>query len=157
MADGVFNIAKGRVVEYYNRVKNNDPAASTFNLSLFTGTVTDAVMKDYDNFAAITAGALAEATFTNYARKTVDDTALAALPAPDDANDWYAVAFPNQTWTAAGGTTDNTLSRMVICYDPLGTDVTTNFIPLCYYDFSVTTDGTNLTVQFAATGFFKAA
>ena len=32
MANIVFNIAKGRVVEYYNRVENNDPAVSAFIL-----------------------------------------------------------------------------------------------------------------------------
>ena len=31
MANIVFNIAKGRVIEYYNRVKSNDPTNSPTN------------------------------------------------------------------------------------------------------------------------------
>ena len=41
MANGPFNVAKGRAIEYYNRVSNNDPAASVFKLVLATGTATD--------------------------------------------------------------------------------------------------------------------
>ena len=158
MADGVFNIAKGRVVEYYNRVENNDPAASVLSIMLGFGAITDATLRDLDDFGAIIADAgFTEATFTNYARKVLSDAELAALPAPDDTNDRYDVDIPDQTWTSAGNGTNNTLTRLIIGYDPLGTAVDANIIPLCFYDFAVTTDGSDLTAQVNAAGFFRAA
>ena len=46
MADGVFNIAKGRVRELYNRVKSNDPANSAFIVVLLKANVADATLID---------------------------------------------------------------------------------------------------------------
>lgn len=54
MADFVFNIAKGRVVEYYNRVKSNDPTNSALVLvAIDANGDTDATMKDRDDLAAL--------------------------------------------------------------------------------------------------------
>ena len=50
MSNIVFNIAKGRVVEYYNRVKSNDPANSALILIPIetSGLEADAVLIDVD-------------------------------------------------------------------------------------------------------------
>ena len=88
MADFVFNIAKGRVVEYYNRVKANDPTNSALIIvAIDANGDTDATMKDRDDLAALLGGTANEVTNTNYARKVLTDADLAALPAPDDTND----------------------------------------------------------------------
>lgn len=158
MADGVFNIAKGRVVELYNRVKSNDPANSALIVVLCTGTETDDNIRDADTLTALLATSLAEATFTNYARKVLTDSELAALPSPDDTNDRYEVDIPDQTWSSAGGATNNTLTRAMICYDgdtTGGTDA--NIIPLCFYDFAYTTQDADFTLQVDASGFFRAS
>ena len=85
MADFIFNIAKGRVVEYYNRVKGNDPTNSALIIVVIDANGdTDATMKDRDELAALLGGTANEVTNTNYARKTLTDAELAALPAPDD-------------------------------------------------------------------------
>ena len=159
MGNGVFNIGKGRVVEYYNRVEGNDPAASALIIMLGFGTITDAVLIDLDDFLAITGDAnFTEATFTNYGRKTLTDVELAALPAPDDGNDRYEVDAPDQTFSSAGNGTNNTLTRLVIGYDnDTGAGTDANIIPLTFHDFAVTTDGSDLTAQFNALGFFRAA
>lgn len=159
MADDVFNIAKGRVVEYYNRVEGNDPANSAFIVVLGTGAITDATLEDLDTLQAVLDDAgFSEATFTNYARKTLTDADLAALPAPDDTNNRFEVDIPDQVWSSAGGAANNTLTRMLICYDSdttSGTD--SNIIPLCFYDFAITTNGGDLTAQINANGFFRAS
>jgi hypothetical protein len=159
MADGVMNIAKGRVVEYYNRVESNDPANSAFIIVLLKAAEADATLIDYDDLGALLlAAGNTEADFTNYARKTVTDVELAALPAPDDTNDRYDVDIPDQIWNNAGGTTNNTLVKLLICYDSdttVGTD--SNIIVLGHYDFSITTNGGNLTAQVNAAGFFRAS
>jgi hypothetical protein len=157
MADFVFNIAKGRVVEYYNRVENNDPANSALIVvAIDANGDTDATMKDRDDLAALLGGTANEVTNTNYARKTLTDADLAALPAPDDTNDRFDVDLPDQTWTSVAAGTAWT--DILICYDPdttAGTDST--IIPLVCLDGAVTPDGNNITAQFNASGFFRAS
>lgn len=159
MADGVFNIAKGRVVEYYNRVKSNDPSASALVIVALktSGLESDATLIDYDDLAAILAAANDEATNSGYARKVLTDADLAALPAPDDTNNRYDIDLPDQTWSAVAAT-GGAWSKLLVCYDAdtaAGTDA--NIIPLTHHDFVVTPDGTDIVAQIAAAGFFRAA
>lgn len=157
MADFVFNIAKGRVVEYYNRVKSNDPANSALVLVVIDAAGdTDAAMKDRDDLAALLGGTANEVTNTNYARKVLTDADLAALPAPDDTNDRYDIDLPDQTWSAVAAGTAWT--DIIVCYDSDTTGGTdSNIIPLTCHDFAVTPDGSDIVAQIAAAGFFRAS
>lgn len=154
MADFVFNIAKGRVVEYFNRVDANDPAASTLVVVVIDAAGdTDAVMRDRDDLAALLGGTSNEVTNANYARKVLTDSDI-ALTAPDDTNDRYDVDIPDQTWTAVGAGTAWT--DLLVCYSPsAGADST--IIPLTCHDFVVTPDGSDITAQIATAGFFRAS
>lgn len=158
MADFVFNIAKGRVVEYYNRVENNDPANSALVVVILatSGLETDAVLRDKDTLADVVSGTTNEVTNSGYARKVLTDADLAALPAPDDTNDRYDVDIPDQTWTAVAA--GDGWSKLIICYDADttgGTDA--NIVPLTAHDFVITPDGSDIVAQINAAGFFRAA
>jgi hypothetical protein len=153
MANIVFNQAKGRVVELYNRVKSNDPTNSALILVPIetTGLEADATLIDVDTLAALLAGTTNEQT--TMGRKTLTDADLAALPAPDDTNDRYDVSLPTVTWTAATG---NAISKIAVCYDSdttTGTDA--NIIPLTMFDFALTPDGSD--VQMTGGVFFRAS
>lgn len=152
MADFVFNIAKGRAA-YYSTL----PAASdalVIVLLKSTGIEADATLKDYDDLATLLAAANDEADFTNYARKTITSVTVTV----DDTNERVDVDFADQTWTAAGGGTNNTLAKLLVCYDnDTGAGTDSNIIPLTAHDFSVTTDGSDLTAQVAAAGFYRAS
>ena len=153
MANIVFNIAKGRVAELYNRVKSNDPANSAIILVPIetTGLEADATLIDVDTLAALIAGATNEQS--TMGRKTLTDSDLAALPAPDDVNDRYEVSLPTVTWTAATG---NAISKILVCYDSDTTGGTdSNIIPLTMFDFAVTPSGTD--IQMTTGVFFRAA
>lgn len=157
MANGVFNIAKGRVNELVERIESADPAAARLQLKLLTttGIEADGTLEDYDTFSALLAGTNTEADFTNYGGgKTLTSTELSRTT-DDSGNTQYSTST-DITWTAAGGATNNTLAKLVICYDPLGTDVDTNLIPLTHHDFSATTNGNDLTADFG-TSFFTAS
>lgn len=152
MANITLNIAKGRVVELYNRVKSNDPANSAFILVPIetSGLEADTVLKDKDTLSDFLSGTTNEQA--TMGRKTLVDTDLAAFPAPDDTNDRYEVSLPTVTWTAATG---NAISKILVCYDPdttAGTDA--NIIPLTLFDFSVTPSGTDIQVTTGV--FFRA-
>jgi hypothetical protein len=153
MANITFNIAKGRVVEYYNRVKSNDPANSALILVPIetTGLETDAVLIDKDDLSALLAGATNEQT--TMGRKTLTDADLAALPAPDDVNDRFDISLPTATWVGATG---NAISKIAVCYDgdtTAGTDA--NIIPLTMFDFVITPTGAD--VQMTGGVFFRAS
>lgn len=153
MADVTFNIAKGRIVELYKRVKDNDPANAAFIIVPIetTGIVSDAVMKDYDTLAALLAGASNEQS--TMGRKTLTEADLDALPAPDDTNDWIELSLPAVTWTAASG---NPISALIVCFDPdttSGDDST--IVPCTKHDFAQTPSGANIVKE--AGVFHKAA
>lgn len=158
MANGVFNISKGRVNGYHERVRNNDPADSGLIVVLLKANEADDTLDNYDTLSALlAAGGNTEADFTNYARKTLTDADLSALSEDDTANTLSA-DVPDQTWTSAGGATNNTTTKLIICYDndtTAGDD--TNLIPLTHHDFAATTDGNDLTATINAAGYFTAS
>lgn len=158
MANFVFNIAKGRVVEYYNRVENNDPTNSGLVIVVLatSGLESDATLIDKDTLADVVSGATNEVTNTNYARKVLTDSDLAALPAPDDTNDRYDIDLPDQTWSAVAA--GDGWSKLLVCYDPDTTGgADSAIIPLTAHDFVVTPDGSDIIAQIAAAGFFRAS
>ncbi|MDR4483821.1 MAG: hypothetical protein R3B95_11515 [Nitrospirales bacterium] len=156
MGDFVFNVAKGRVAELYNRVKTNDPTNAALIVVAINTSETDGNLKDLDTLAAVLAnGNTAEVTNSGYARKVLVDSDLNAL-SPDDTNDRMDLDFADQTWSgvgSGGGWTD-----LLICYDPdttSGDD--TSIIPLTQHDFAVTPDGSDVTAQLNAAGFYRAS
>ena len=153
MANIVFNIAKGKVAEYYDRVKGNDPANSAIILVPIetSGLESDATLIDVDTLAALIAGATNEQT--TMGRKTLTDTELAAIPAPDDTNDRNERSLPTVTWTAATG---NAISKIAVCYDPDTTGGTDSaIIPLTMFDFAQTPSGAD--IQMTTGTFFRAS
>ena len=158
MAAFVFNIAKGRAGEFYNRVDTNDPTNSALIIVALksSGIESDATLKDYDTLADLLAAANDEATNTGYARKTLTDSDLSAI-AVDDTNDRFDYDIPDQTWSSVQ-TTGGAWAKLLVCYDPDttgGTDST--IIPLTCHDFAVTPDGSDIVAQINASGFFRAA
>ena len=157
MGNFIYNISLGRAAELYNRVDLNDPANSAIIIAVLaqTGIESDATLKDKDDLAAIVSGTTNEVTNTNYARKVLTDTSLAAF-APDDTNDRVDLDIPDQTWTAVAS--GDNWSDIVICYDSDttgGTDA--NIVPMTHHDFSLVPDGSDITAQIAATGFYRAS
>lgn len=139
MPNIVFNIAKGRMAELYNRVENNDPATSALVIVPIeaAGLEADAVLIDADTLADVLAGTTNEQV--TMGRKVLTDADLAALPAPDDVNDRMDLALPTVIWAGATG---NAVAKLLVCYDPDtagGTDA--NIVPLTMFDFTVTPGG----------------
>lgn len=157
MATFVFNVAKGRAAELYNRVDVGDPANARLLVVAINTTATDAVLQDLDTLAAVLANAnTAEVTNTNYARKTLGPADLDAF-APDYDNDRVDIDIPDQTWNAVEA--GDNWTDLLICYIPDGVTpgADSTVIPLSLHDFAITPDGSNVTVQIAAAGFYRAS
>lgn len=152
MADFVFNIAKGRVAELFNRVDSNDPANSAIIVvPVDRGAATDATLKDLDTLSAVL-GAVTERTTGGWVRKTLTDADLAAL-AVDDTNDRMPATIPAVLWS---GPTAGNVTDLVFCYDSDttgGTDA--NLVPLVMSAFAITPDGSD--VQANAGDIFRAS
>lgn len=156
-SDGVFNIAKGRVAEFHERVNNNDPTNSALIVVLLasTGMEADATLADYDTLSAILAAANDEATNTNYARKVLTDSDIAAITT-NDTNDRNEADIADQTWTSVANDGTGGIGKLLICYDgdtTGGTDA--NIIPLTYHVFTVTPNGGNIVASIS--DYFRAS
>ena len=152
MANIVFNIARGRAVELYRRVKSADPATAAFVLIPIetSGLEADATLIDVDTITALLAGTTNEQT--TMGRKVLIAADLVALPAPDDANDRYDIALPTVTWAAATG---NPISKIVVAYRNATGDADSVTFPVTMFDYVATPSGTD--IQVTAGAFFRAA
>ncbi len=142
MANFMMNIAKGRFVEYMNRVDSNDPTNSAIILIPLSVSDTEANCQDYDDVTAFLGGTPDERTTGGWVRKTLTDVELAAI-AVDDTNNRFPATLPAVTWTAP--TAGNNTTGLLIAYDndtTAGTDA--NLIPIAHCDFTVTTDGNDV-------------
>lgn len=154
MADFVFNIAKGRGVELTNRVKSGDPAAARlYIIPVDVAAVTDATLRDLDDFAAIITAGVTERTTGGWNRKTVAAADIAAV-APDDTNDRFNVDIVTDPGWIAVST--GTVTDLVICYASVATPTNAQLLPVSQYDFAITPDGSDVTGTINAAGFLQA-
>jgi hypothetical protein len=156
MADFVYNIAKGRVAELAARVNANDPTNSILVIAVIDTAATDGTLEDLNDLGAVLAdGDTAEVTNTNYARKTIDDSGSITVTV-DDTNDRTDVDLPDQTWSAVAA--GDSWTDALFCYDSDSTGgADSAIVPLTQHDFAVTPDGSDITMQLNAAGFFRAA
>jgi hypothetical protein len=109
----------------------------------------DATLADRATLAAILAApGNTEATFTGYVSKilptptrNVDATANQVLLGAAAVGTGVEVK-----WTAAGGTTNNTLVKLLYCYVPTAGAATSLILPLCATNLSASTDGNDLVI-----------
>jgi hypothetical protein len=146
MANFMFNIAKGRFVEFMNRVDSNDPANSAIILVPLSASGTEAQGQDLADLAAVEADAnFAERTTGSWVRKTLTDAQLAAI-AVDNTNNRFPATLPSVTWTAPAAA--NNTTGLLICYDSDTTGgADSAIIPLAHCDFAVTTDGNDVVLN----------
>lgn len=168
MANLVFNVARGRVRQYYETVDQNATTTqagivSTTNAALIvllletSGLEADATLADYDDLSALLAGTSNEPTGGTYVRKTLTDTDISAS-SPDDTNNRLDLDIPDIVWTALTTTGNAACSALLVCWDgdtTSGTD--SNIVPLTKHDFVFTPDGTDVTAQIAAAGFYRSS
>jgi hypothetical protein len=156
MADFTYNVALGRVAELVTRVNNNDPTNAVFLLIAYVTTEGDATLKDLDTVADIESNVnTAEATNTNYSRQTIDDTG-SLTETVDDTNDRVEVDCPDQTFSSISA--GDNWTDLVFAYDSDSTGGTdANVEPLSQHDFAVTPDGSDITAQMGADGFWQAS
>jgi hypothetical protein len=87
-------------------------------------------------------------------KKVLGDVDLVAF-APDDTNNRVDLDIPDQTWTAVAA--GDGWNDFVSGYDPVGAQTMADIVAMTVHDFVVVPDGSDITAQIAATGFFRAS
>jgi hypothetical protein len=147
MAAITFNATLGKSAYYAGLPAATDSLVAVLLAS--SGLVSDATMRDYDDLAAILAGASDEATFTGYARQTLTNVSVTV----DDTNDRVDIDCDDITFSP---TSAQALGKLVVCYVPSSGAADSAILPLFADDFAVTTptSGT-ITYQVASAGFLR--
>lgn len=149
MANVAFNATRDKLGTLVEQAR--DTTADLIAVLLQDTTLqTDGALVDHADLAAILAAGNTEATFSNYVRKTLDTPSRTL----DNTGDrvLLSVASPI-TWTAAGGTTNNALRKILYCYLPSSTALDSSILPLMATDITATTQGTDLQITVSADGF----
>lgn len=148
-----FNIAKGQVAGYHDRVNGNDPAGSELVVIAIVSTDTDDAVQDVDTIAALLAlGSTAEATNSGYARQDLTDAELGVLEV-DDTNNRMDAPLPEVTFSSV--VAGDNWTDLVIAYDPTGSSADSALIPLTIHEFAKTPDGSDIVVN--AGDYFRAS
>jgi hypothetical protein len=153
----VFNVAKGRVGELYNRVDLADPAAARlYVIPVDVGAATDEAIRDADDFAAVVTAGVTDRSTGWGGKKELGAADLAALNTGlDDTNNWLDLDIPDQTWNSVAA--GNNSTHLLIGYSASATPTNAQIVPCTLHAFAVTTDGSNITVQVDAEGFYRAS
>lgn len=153
MANFSFDVAKGREVEFWNRVNDSDPTNAVLVLAVLThtGIVSDATMKSYATLSALLAGASNEVTNTGYARITLSDSGIGA---PTVDNTAHTTTLPLADQVTGSITAGDNWSKLIVGYDSDSTGGTdANIIPVFALDIRVSgvpliPNGTAVTFSF---------
>ncbi len=132
--------------------RSGDPAACRiYAIPVDRAAVTDATLKDLDDFAAIITAGVTERAATGWSRITLAAADLTAI-APDDTNDRMPTDSIDLVWAAptAGAVTD-----IVYCYASVVTPTNAQLMPLTIHAFSITPDGSQVTAGVA--DFYRAS
>jgi hypothetical protein len=148
VGDVQFNIAKGRVVQYFQNVEDDSPSGSEIHVVVLeaSGLVSDDAMMDYDTLAAVLAGASTEQTTMGRKYLVASDITITV----DDTSNYAQIGVGDITWSGATG---NATGKLLFCYDPDGhlANTDSTVIPLLAYDFTATPDGSDIVVSDDAT------
>lgn len=148
MGNVISNYAKGRFIEWATLPVGGD----NIIIVLFkaAGLPTDATLRNTQYLSgAIAAGAVV-ADFTNAARKV-----LSAVDITVSVNTGTNVAtfdVSDQTWSAAGGASNNSLGKLGTFYRKTSTDADSAIRCISFHDYVVTTTGVNLTAVVPSIG-----
>lgn len=152
MANGVFNVARGKIGYYAADSLGLAGANSRIVVVVLEAAEADDTLNNYDDLGALLAApGNTEWTATGYARKQ-HAAAEVTTSVDDTANTAKAVIDVDDTWTSVTG---NAAVKLLICYDAdnaAGTDA--NIIPLTYHDFAVTPNGGDITANHDQTNGF---
>jgi hypothetical protein len=154
MADIIPNQSLGRALPLIQNVEDNSPAGSLLRLIAWVITATDATLRDVaDNFVSTFEAVALVTEATPYTRNSMVASQITITV--DDTGDQVDVIFLDQTFSSVAAQT--AWSDLSLAYDASGSDADTVMQNLFHWDFIVTPNGGDITVDFPATAAFRVA
>lgn len=121
-----------------------------FRMLLLKASQTDTLLQKHQTVAdMLAASGNTECDATNYVRKQL----TVAVATDTTTNDEQYVTLTSVTFTSLGGATNNTITEVVVYWDPTGSAADNACIPVGYWTTSFTTSGVNLVIAGPANGF----
>lgn len=157
MANGIFNIARGKIGYYADPAFGLAGANSRLVLVVLMDTEAEDTLNNHDTLSALLGSTPNEANSTNYARIQLAAAAI-TFTINDTSNTARSIINADQTWSSISQAASETWDKLLVCYDSdntAGTDA--NIIPLTHHDFSVTPNGGDITADFDQTNGFWAS
>jgi hypothetical protein len=156
MATGHWMTNRGKLLIAQGAWDDDAAGAIKVGLCKVQGVAADTAVEVADlntvNDLIVTAGCT-ECDFTNYVRKVLTRTNFAE----DDTNDWAQAVAASVTWTAAGGTTNNTILGAFFYDATTDTNDTTRLlISVDWFATGVPTNGGDYTYS-VASGLYRVA
>lgn len=142
MANLLFNAQRGSLVAAH-------AAGEDLIVVLLKVAQADNTLRDHDTLGAVLAAANTEADFTGYSREVILNANWTVTI--DDTGNEATADFADITWSPAGGATNNTLVKLLVCIDGVNDAAR---LPVTLHDFATTTDGNDLTAVVDAAGFY---
>lgn len=136
--------AKGRYIEKCTLPLGTDNIMIV--LLQNTGLPADTALVNYQTLGAMLSGTAQEATFSNYARTNLSSSSILITRNTSSSPTSVTVSFAQQVWSSAGGAVNNTISKVVLVYQPTSSTPDTGCLPLATLDYSGTTTGGALDV-----------
>lgn len=147
MADLILNEALGRSLVEIQNVEDNSPVAAVLRIHAWVITATDDTLRDMTGRSVTNFEAIALVTeATPYTNIPMDETDITILV--DDTNNRTDVTFVDQTFTSVAAQTAWT--DITLSYDLDGSDTDATTLIFDVFDFSVTPNGGDITVDFPA-------
>ena len=147
MADLILNEALGRSLVEIQNVEDNSPVAAVLRIHAWVITAADDTLRDMTGRSVTNFEAIALVTeATPYTNIPMDETDITITV--DDTNNRTDVAFVDQTFTSVAAQTAWT--DITLSYDAAGTDTDANTEIFDVFDFAVTPNGGDITVDFPA-------
>lgn len=148
-----FNATKDMIGHYVLEAIDSN---GTIDILLLSSAEADGAMANRATVEDLLVGST-EATFSNYTRKTLASPTRTV----DDENDQVLLGGApvgtsvQITWEDAGGTTNNTLTKVVFFYNPSDALGDADRLPLMATDIAASTDGNDLVLTLHEDGFAR--
>ena len=154
MANLILNEALGRGLPFIQNVEDNTPAGCLLRLHAWVSSAADNAIRDVtdgnvDDVEAI--ALVAEVTNGGYANISMAASQITITV--DDGNDQTDVILLDQTFTSI--VAGDIWSDLTMAYDDLGTDSDIVVQVLYWWDFIVTPNSGDITVDFPATAVIR--
>lgn len=106
-----------------------------------SGLPADTTLVNCQSLQAVWTAGAQEATFTNYQRMSLGPSSVLVTYNTSSSPTSVSVSFAIQTWNAAGGAVNNTISKVALAYQPTATTPDSGCMVLATLDYAGTTTG----------------